>query len=246
MLDLIIRNARRAGGSETLVDIGCQNGTIAVIEPNLTAEAQEEYDAGGHLVSAPFVDSHFHMDATLTYGRPRVNQSGTLLEGIALWSEVKPTLDAADIKERAHKLCRWSAANGTLAIRSHVDICDPSLLAVDALLEVVDEVKPYIDLQLVAFPQDGFYRDPQAEELLIRALDKGVHVVGGIPHFERSMQDGSASVTALCKLAADRGLRVDMHCDESDDPLSRHVEMLAQETVRFGLQGLWIIIMSPS
>ncbi|WP_169543149.1 amidohydrolase family protein [Sneathiella aquimaris] len=237
MLDLIIRNARRAGGSETLVDIGCQNGMIIAIEPNLVAEAQEEYDAGGHLVSAPFVDSHFHMDATLTYGRPRVNQSGTLLEGIALWSEVKPTLDAADIKERAHKLCRWSAANGTLAIRSHVDICDPSLLAVDALLEVVDEVKPYIDLQLVAFPQDGFYRDPQAEELLIRALDKGVHVVGGIPHFERSMQDGSASVTALCKLAADRGLRVDMHCDESDDPLSRHVEMLAQETVRFGLQG---------
>ncbi len=237
MLDLIIRNARRAGGDEEPVDMGCREGRIVTVEKNLEAEAAEVFDAKGYLVTAPFVDSHFHMDATLTYGRPRVNQSGTLLEGIALWSEVKPLLDAADIKKRAHQLCRWAAAKGTLAIRSHVDICDPSLLAVEALLEVVEEVKPYIDLQLVAFPQDGFYRDPNAEELLVRALDKGVHVVGGIPHFERSMEDGSRSVTALCELAAERGLMVDMHCDESDDPLSRHVEMLARETTRLGLQG---------
>ena len=237
MLDLIIRNARRAGEGEEPVDIGCRDGRIVTVEKNLEAEAAEIFDAKCYLVTAPFVDNHFHMDATLTYGRPRVNQSGTLLEGIALWSEVKPLLDAADIKNRAHQLCRWAAAKGTLAIRSHVDICDPSLLAVEALLEVVEEVKPYIDLQLVAFPQDGFYRDPKAEELLVRALDKGVHVVGGIPHFERSMEDGSRSVTALCELAAERGLMVDMHCDESDDPLSRHVEMLARETTRLGLQG---------
>jgi len=237
MLDLIIRNARLAGDTEALKDIGCKDGKIVVVEHSLEAQAQEEFDAEGYLLTAPFVDSHFHMDATLTYGRPRVNQSGTLLEGIALWSEVKPLLDAEDIKSRAHQLCRWAAAKGTLAIRSHVDICDPELLAVDALLEVVEEVKPYIDLQLVAFPQDGYYRDPDAVDLLNRSLDKGVHVVGGIPHFERSMADGSASVTALCEIAAERGLMVDMHCDESDDPHSRHIEMLARETSRLGLQG---------
>ncbi|MBO6825594.1 MAG: amidohydrolase family protein [Sneathiella sp.] len=237
MLDLLIKNARLAGGDTQLNDIAVQGGKIVEVAPQIDGEAGRVLDVKGYLVTAPFVDSHFHMDATLTYGRPRVNESGTLLEGIALWSEVKPILDAGDIKSRAHELCRWAVANGNLAIRSHVDICDPSLLAVDALLEVVDEVKPYLDLQLVAFPQDGFYRDPEAEELLVRALDKGVHVVGGIPHFERTMQDGAASITALCQLAADRGLMVDMHCDESDDPMSRHVEMLARETSRFGLEG---------
>ncbi|MEH6496972.1 MAG: amidohydrolase family protein [Pseudomonas marincola] len=237
MLDLIIRNARRAGQTETTVDIGVKAGEIVDISPKLNAETSDEYDAKGYLVTAPFVDSHFHMDSTLTRGRPRNNESGTLLEGIALWGELKPLLDADDIKARAHQLCQWAIAKGNLAIRSHVDICDPSLLAVDALLEVVDEVKPYLDLQLVAFPQDGFLRDPNAKAQLLRALDKGVHVVGGIPHFERSMSDGSQSITELCKIAADRGLMVDMHCDESDDPLSRHVEMLAQETSRFGLQG---------
>ncbi|USG60938.1 amidohydrolase family protein [Sneathiella marina] len=237
MLDLIVRNARTLAGGDNLVDIGCQGGLIVDISPQIAAEALTEYDAKGYFVSAPFVDSHFHMDATLSYGRPRINESGTLLEGIELWSEVKPLLTAEDLKSRAHALCRWAIAKGNLAIRSHVDICDPSLLAVDALLEVVEEIKPYLDLQLVAFPQDGFYRDPEAESLLLRALDKGVHVVGGIPHFERTMADGGASVTRLCEIAADRGLRVDMHCDESDDPNSRHIETLARETTRLGLTG---------
>jgi len=237
MLDLIVRNARVAGQTEILTDIGVKGGRIVDVSPSLEAEATDEYDASGYLVTAPFVDSHFHMDSALTRGRPRNNESGTLLEGIALWGELKPVLDTADIKARAHELCHWAIAKGNLAIRSHVDICDPTLLAVDALLEVVEEVKPYLDLQLVAFPQDGFLRDPKAKEHLLRALDKGVHVVGGIPHFERSMADGSQSISELCKIAADRGLMVDMHCDESDDPLSRHVEILAQETTRFGLQG---------
>lgn len=237
MLDLIVRRARLAGSTDKIVDIAVKGGKIVDVMARIDASAVQEYDAVEYLLSAPFVDSHFHMDSTLSYGRPRVNESGTLLEGIALWGELKPQLDAADIKKRAHALCRWAIAKGNLAIRSHVDICDPNLLAVDALLEVVDEIAPYLDLQLVAFPQDGFLRDPNAKDQLIRALDKGVHVVGGIPHFERSMQEGSQSISELCKLAADRGLRVDMHCDESDDPMSRHVEMLAQETVRFGLQG---------
>jgi cytosine deaminase len=237
MLDFIVRNARLAEMGDRFTDLACKDGRIVDIQPALEASAEQEYDAKGYFVSAPFVDSHFHMDATLTYGRPRVNESGTLLEGIALWSEVKPLLTAEDIKERAHALCRWAIAKGNLAIRSHVDICDPSLLAVDALLEVVEEIKPFLDLQLVAFPQDGFYRDPSAEALLLQALDKGVHVVGGIPHFERTMADGAASVTRLCEIAAERGLRVDMHCDETDDPNSRHIETLARETTRLGLEG---------
>ena len=118
-----------------------------------------------------------------------------------------------------------------------MDICDPRLLAVDALLEVKKEVAPYLDLQLVAFPQDGYLRDPAAAKLLESALDRGVDVIGGIPHFERTMEDGKKSVEILCRIAAERGLRVDMHCDESDDPLSRHIETLTAETVRHGLQG---------
>jgi cytosine deaminase len=177
------------------------------------------------------------MDATLSYGRPRVNASGTLLEGIELWGELKPELTQADIKDRAHHLCRWAIAKGNLAIRTHVDICDPSLMAVEALLEVRHDLRPFIDMQLVAFPQDGFYRDPNAEALLLKALDKGVDVVGGIPHFERTMADGARSIQRLCEIAAERGLLVDMHCDESDDPLSRHIETLACETQRLGLHG---------
>jgi len=177
------------------------------------------------------------MDSALSLGQPRLNQSGTLLEGISLWGELKPELSVASIKQRALEMCRWSIAQGTLFIRSHVDICDDRLLAVDALLEVREEMKPYIDLQLVAFPQDGFFRYANSQQNLLRALDKGVDVVGGIPHFERTMDDGAKSIRALCEIAEHRGLRVDMHCDESDDPLSRHIETLSYETKRLGLQG---------
>ena len=236
MLDLIIRNANLPDGRSG-VDIGVENGLIAEVAPALDARANRDIDATGRLVTPPFVDSHFHLDSTLTYGRPRVNQSGTLLEGIALWGELKPDLTAENIRDRALELCRWSMARGTLAIRSHVDVSDDRLLAVEALLAVREEIKPYIDLQLVAFPQDGYLRYPGSAVNLERALGLGVDVVGGIPHFERTMADGTASITALCELAAQRGLRVDMHCDESDDPQSRHIEMLAYETQRLGLQG---------
>lgn len=219
-------------------DLLVQEGRIAALGPQLSApEGVDIIDGQGWLLSPPFVDAHFHMDATLSYGLPRVNQSGTLLEGIALWGELKPLLTQEALVERALAYCDWAVAKGLLAIRSHVDICDPRLLAVEALLHVRERVKPYLDLQLVAFPQDGVLRAPGALENLKRALDLGVDVVGGIPHFERTMADGAASVTLLCELAAERGLRVDMHCDESDDPLSRHVETLAYETRRLGLQG---------
>jgi cytosine deaminase len=233
--DILVRHGILPDG--TTADIGISDGRIAAIAPKLEGEARRIVDAADCLVSPPFVDPHFHMDATLSYGIPRINASGTLLEGIALWGELKPMLTHEAVKERALRYCDWAVSMGLLAIRTHVDVCDDRLLAVEALLEVKKEVAPYIDLQLVAFPQDGFYRSPSARENTIRALDLGVDVVGGIPHFERTMEDGRRSVTELCEIAAERGLMVDMHCDETDDPLSRHVEQLAYETKRLGLGG---------
>ncbi len=236
MFDLIIRNATLPDG-QSGIDIAISGARIAAVGSAVDATAAQDLDAAGDLVTPPFVDAHFHMDATLTFGMPRVNHSGTLLEGIALWGELKPSLTSEAIVERALKYCDWAVAKGLLAIRSHVDVCDPRLLAVDALLEVKRRVQPYLDLQLVAFPQDGLLRSPGALQNLERALDKGVEVVGGIPHFERTMADGTESVRLLCELAAKRGLLVDMHCDETDDPLSRHIETLAYHAVRLGLAG---------
>ncbi len=236
MLDMIIRGANLPDGREG-VDIGIAGQTITAVEPNLQAEAGREIDATGRLVTPPFIDSHVHMDSTLSLGLPRMNISGTLLEGIALWGELKPLLTPDAIYERARKLCLWAMARGTLAIRSHVDICDDRLLAVDALIALRDEMKPYLDIQLVAFPQDGYYRYGNSHDNLVRALDKGVDLVGGIPHFERTMEDGALSVKALMRIAAERGAMVDMHCDETDDPLSRHIETLSAETIRHGMQG---------
>jgi cytosine deaminase len=235
-MDLIIRNANLPDGRSGM-DIGVLDGRIIALEPALPLTGRSEIKANGNLVSPPFVDAHFHMDATLSYGLPRVNQSGTLLEGIALWGELKPSLTQDAIVERALQYCDWAVARGLLAIRSHVDICDDRLLAVEALLQVKQQVAPYLDLQLVAFPQDGLLRSASAFANLKRAIAMGVDVVGGIPHFERTMADGAESVRLLCEFAADQGLRVDMHCDESDDPMSRHIETLAYHSQRLGLQG---------
>lgn len=236
MADLLLRNVTLPDG-RTGIDVLVAGGRIVNVSPRIDATAAEIVDAQGYLLAPPFVDAHFHMDATLSYGLPRVNQSGTLLEGIALWGELKPLLTQDALVERALTYCDWAVAKGLLAIRSHVDVCDPRLQAVEALLHVREKVKPYLDLQLVAFPQDGVLRSPGALELLDRALRMGVDVVGGIPHFERTMADGAESVRVLCELAAARGRLVDMHCDETDDPHSRHIETLAVQTLRLGLQG---------
>ncbi|MGB0608491.1 MAG: amidohydrolase family protein [Paracoccaceae bacterium] len=236
MFDLIVKNANLPNG-ERGFDIGCKGNIITAIEKNISAEAGQVIEASGHLVSPPFVDPHFHMDATLSLGTPRMNVSGTLLEGISLWGELKPIQSVEQIFERAMRYCDLAVSMGLGAIRSHVDVCDDTLKGVEALLEVQKQVSSYLDLQLVAFPQDGVFRDPTALNNLNRALDMGVSVVGGIPHFERTMEDGANSVRALCEIAAQRGLMVDMHCDESDDPHSRHIETLAFETQRLGLQG---------
>ncbi len=234
---LLVRDATLPDGRRG-VDLLATQGRIAAVGPALPVPAGAEViDAQGWLLSPPFVDAHFHLDATLSQGLPRANVSGTLLEGIALWGELKPLLTEEVIAERALQYCDWAVARGLLAIRSHVDVCDERLLAVRALLDVKRRVAPYLDLQLVAFPQDGLLRSPGAMANLKRALDLGVDVVGGIPHFERTMAEGAESVKLLCELAAERGLRVDLHCDESDDPMSRHVETLALHTQRLGLQG---------
>jgi cytosine/creatinine deaminase len=234
MFDLIVKGGTLPDG--TVADIGITGTRIAAVG-KLNAEAGRTIDATGDLISPPFVDPHFHMDATLSYGQPRLNTSGTLLEGIQLWGELRDIATVDDMVTRAVTYCDWAASMGLLAIRTHVDTTPDHLRGVEAMLEVKRKVAPYIDLQLVAFPQDGLYRSATGRANVIRALDMGVDVVGGIPHFERTMEDGAASVRDMARLAAERGLMLDLHCDETDDPHSRHVETLASEVTRHGLKG---------
>ena len=179
--DLLVKNANLPDG-RTHMAIACRGGRIEAVEAGITAEAGKVIEANGRLVSPPFVDSHFHMDATLSLGLPRMNRSGTLLEGIALWGELKEILTVDAVVERALKYCDLAVSQGLLAIRSHVDVCDVRLTGVKGLLEVRERVRDYIDLQLVAFPQDGLFRSPNAEKNLLTALDMGVDIVGGILH----------------------------------------------------------------
>ena len=236
MFDFLVKNAALPDGRKG-IDIACKDGLITTVGKNISAESKETIDASGWLLAPPFIDPHFHMDATLSLGTPRLNKSGTLLEGISLWGELKSVQTVDDVIARSLKYCDLAVSMGIGAIRTHVDTCDDELKGVQALLEVKNQVKDYLELQLVAFPQDGLYRDPSALENTIRALDMGVDIVGGIPHFERTMSEGARSITTLCQIAAERGLLVDMHCDETDDPMSRHIETLAYETQRLGLQG---------
>jgi cytosine deaminase len=232
MFDLIVKGGTLPDGRTA--DIAITGERIEAVG-RIEAEAARVIDANGDLVAPAFVDPHFHMDATLSYGLPRLNASGTLLEGIALWGELRQIATVEDMVERALTYCDWAVSMGLLAIRTHVDTTDDRLLGVEAMLEVKRRVAPYLQLQLVAFPQDGLYRTPTGRANLIRALDMGVEVVGGIPHFERTMEEGAASVRALARIAAERGLMLDLHCDETDDPLSRHIETLAAEVTRHGL-----------
>ncbi|PTX51168.1 cytosine deaminase [Gemmobacter caeni] len=232
MFDILVKGGMLPDG--TVADIGITGDRIAAVG-RLEAEAGRVIDASGDLVSPPFVDPHFHMDATLSYGLPRVNASGTLLEGISLWGELREIATVEEMVDRAVRYCDWAVSMGLLAIRTHVDTTPDHLRGVEAMLEVKRRVAPYLDLQLVAFPQDGLYRAPKGRENLIRALDMGCDVVGGIPHFERTMQEGAESVRDVARIAAERGLMLDIHCDETDDPHSRHVETMAAEVTRHGL-----------
>jgi cytosine deaminase len=235
--DLIIHHAylhRREG----LVDIAVKDGQFARIANELSSDnAIREIDAAGRLVSPPFIDAHVHLDAVLTVGQPRYNSSGTLLEGIQIWSERKPSLTREDVRNRVLEEIRWEVAQGTLHIRSHVDVCDPALTAMRALIEVREEVRDICDLQLVAFPQDGIMSFPNGRELMRKAMELGCDLVGGIPHYEWTRDMGVEDVHYTFTLAKEFNRDIDCHCDETDDPLSRFTEVMAADTLQQGWQG---------
>lgn len=234
MFDLLVKNATLQDGTSN-VDIACHDGKIVEVTPAITASAKKTIDAEGFLVTPPFVDAHFHVDGALTHGDPFVNESGELYEGINNWHKIKETLTVENVKQRARKICMWAIASGTLHLRAHTDICDPDLRALQALIEIREELKPYIDLQIVAFPQEGYLRDPQTASLMARAIEMGVDVIGGIPDYELTGSLGNLSVRQLCELADQHGLMVDMHIDQTPDPQSRQVEAITAETMRLRL-----------
>ncbi|MCU1616464.1 MAG: codA2, partial [Frankiales bacterium] len=239
MIDLLVRSARLVSADgPSLVDIEVDGGTFLAVRPTSHDQpaAHLVIDANGALISAPFVEPHVHLDAALTAGEPRWNATGTLWEGIACWTERKPMLTRGDVTDRAEEVLRWYAANGTLHVRSHVDITDESLVALDALLEVRDRVRDVIGLQLVAFPQEGICSFPRGEELLEEAARRGVDVIGAIPHFEDTREDGVRSIDVAVDVAQRYGLRVDAHCDEIDDEQSRFIEVLATRAHRTGMR----------
>lgn len=233
MADLILRNCKLYQPEKT-VDIAIEHGRITEIQEKITARAPQEIDCGGKLVTPPFIEPHIHLDSVLTGGQPRWNQSGTLFEGIQLWGERKKSLTRADVKQRALEALKMMAAQGVLYVRSHVDVTEPQLIALDALLELREEVRDWTTLQIVAFPQDGIYSAPQNEGLLAEALRRGVDVVGGIPHYELTREDGVRSVQHIFDLAEKHDLLIDIHCDEIDDDQARFVEVIAAEAIRRG------------
>ena len=194
-------------------------------------------DAEGRLLSPPLVDPHVHLDCVLGVGDPRHNQTGTLLEAIQIWSERKPSLTVAGVKERARQVIAWEVAQGTGFIRSHVDVCDPNLTAVRALVELRQEVRELVDLQLIAFPQDGILSFPDGQDLMREAMRLGLDVVGGIPHYEWTREDGIEEIQFVFELAHELAAPVDLHCDETDDEQSRFLEHVAAQTMRRGMQG---------
>lgn len=235
--DLLIRHAR-LNRRQDFVDIAIQGGQFATIAADLSRDtAIRELDVAGRLVTPPFIDAHVHLDAVLTVGQPRYNTSGTLLEGIQIWSERKPSLTREDVKRRALEEIHWEVAQGTLHIRSHVDVCDPALTALRALLEVREEVRDICDLQLVAFPQDGIFSFPNGRELMRKAMELGCDLVGGIPHHEWTRDMGVEDVHYAFTLAKEFNRDIDCHCDETDDPLSRFTEVMAADTLEQGWQG---------
>ena len=240
-MDLVVRNARlhpTGGTHPEPIDVGIAAGRIAAIrERGQMAAAATELDAEGSLLSPPLVDPHVHMDAVLTVGEPRYNESGTLIEGIQTWAERKPSLTHEDVKLRALEAIRWEVAQGTGLIRSHVDVCDPNLVALKALLELRDEVRDIVDLRLIAFPQDGILSFPNGKELMREAMRLGCDVIGGIPHYEWTRDDGVEEVHFIFDLARETGAPIDLHCDETDDEQSRFLEVVAARAIRDGMQG---------
>ncbi len=233
-MDLVVRNARFRGESGTK-EIAIRDGVVAAIGERLAVQADREIDAGGNLVSAPFIDPHLHLDAALTVGNPRYNKSGTLLEGIAIWGERRPSLQKDEVLRNAREAVLWEVANGVQFIRTHADTTDSALVTVEALVELREEMKDVAEIQVVAFPQDGVFTFPEGEANLRRALDMGCDCVGAIPHIEFTREDGVRSVELAFELAEKYGRLVDIHCDETGDDQSRFVEVMAKLAIATGM-----------
>ncbi|WP_366248098.1 cytosine deaminase [Terribacillus aidingensis] len=232
---MIITNAKLRN-KEGLWQIQITEGKIERIAPSIEASRDEQImDVQGNLVLPPFIEPHIHLDTTLTAGEPNWNESGTLFEGIQRWAERKELLTLEDVKTRAKQALKWQIAQGIQHVRTHVDVTDPELTALKALLEVKEEMASYVDLQLVAFPQEGILSYPNGEELLEESLRMGADVVGGIPHYEFTREYGVESLQTAFKLAEKYDRLVDIHCDEIDDEQSRFVEVVAAEAHRYGM-----------
>ena len=221
----------RLRNQDGLHELHLEDGLIRSIARQTEAPTlgPDDLDAGGNLVVPPFVEPHIHLDATLTAGEPRWNMSGTLFEGIECWGERKVTITEEDTKTRAKKTIQALAAHGIQHVRTHVDVTDPQLTALKAMLEVREEVRELVALQIVAFPQEGIESYANGRALMTEAVAIGADVVCGIPHFENTRDQGVSSVKFLMDLAERTGCLVDVHCDETDDPQSRFLEVLAEE-----------------
>ena len=227
----------RIEDAETTSDIRVEDGVFTAIADTLDPLPGEEVvDWSGRLALPPIIESHVHLDSALTAGEPRWNESGTLFEGIEVWSERKPSLTIEDVKERVHRAVRQQARFGIQYVRTHVDVTDPELTALHAMLELREELKDSITLQIVAFPQEGIQSFPDGEALMRRAAGMGVDVIGAIPHFEFTREYSVDSLNFACKLAEEHGLLVDVHCDEIDDEASRGIETLATRALEMGLR----------
>jgi cytosine/creatinine deaminase len=234
-VNLLVRNARLLDGS--VVDLRAEDGRWTRIGADVEADAFEVLDVEGRLVTPPLVDCHLHLDASLTAGRPRWNESGTLIEGIQVWGELKPSLTVADVVARARRIVQWSVAQGTLFIRAHADVSGDNDAMVRGLLQVRDEVADLCTIQVTAFPQDGIYARDGDEQRLEHAIRLGVDCVGGIPHYEPTSELGLLEVHRVFDLARQYSRRIDVHCDETDDPNSRFLEVMADDTVKHSLTG---------
>jgi cytosine deaminase len=219
----------RLSGHEGLWQLAIEQGRIAHIvpQPEGLEWRSDVLDAQGGLALPAFVEPHIHLDTTQTAGQPAWNQSGTLFEGIERWAERKALLTHEDVKQRAWQTLKWQIANGVQYVRTHVDVSDPTLTALRAMLEVKQEVAPWVTLQIVAFPQEGIMSYPNGEALLEEALRLGADVVGAIPHFEFTREYGVESLHKAFALAQKYDRLVDVHCDEIDDEQSRFVETVA-------------------
>jgi cytosine/creatinine deaminase len=234
---LLLRNGRLLNPDGTIAptDIAIESGTITAIAPRLDTAAAEELDLEGHLISPPFVESHIHLDSALTAGQPRWNQSGTLFEGIEIWRERKQDLNLEEVKQRAIDTLKQQAAYGVLFVRSHADVSEASLTALQALLEVREAVKDWMTLQVVAFPQDGIYGGENNARLMAEAIARGADVIGGIPHYELTREDGVNSVQQIFQWAEQHDRLIDIHCDEIDDDQARFLEVITACAIRTGM-----------